>query len=1084
MIRWSLRRRGLVLGLMFLLLAVSVYRVPQMPIEVFPELNAPTVTIMTEAPGYAPEEVERAVSFQIETALNGIAGLRRLRSSSALGLSIVWAEFDFGADIYRNRQLIAERLTRLQGVLPANIHTPEMTPVASIAGEVMLLGLTSPDGSVSPLELRSLAEFDLRPRLLAITGVAQITALGGELPEFQIQVRAEDLQRHGLSLAQVEQATAASHAPVGAGYLADVGGRELPLRPEARVAQAADIAATVVGTWQGTPVRLSQVAAVGISGAPRRGTGSAGGQPAVILTVQRNPDANTLELTRRIDAVLDAFSTTIPTGVKLERAIFRQADFIGVAVDNVLVALRDASFFVVIVLLLFLLNVRTTLITLAALPLSLGSALLVLDAFGATVNVMTLGGIAVAIGSLVDDAIVDVENVFRRLRQNAALPAERRQTTLHVVYEASREVRQAILLATAVIVLVFVPLFFLGGVEGRFFRPLGAAYVISLGASLVVAMTVTPVLCYYLLRNAPALSTEREGWLVRWLKRLYGVTLRGTLRARHAVFLVCGVLLAGSLALVATFGSSFLPEFNEGSITLFLNTPAGTSLSESNRIARQIELQAGRIEGVAAVTRRTGRAEQDEHAEPVSASEVDIRLEPGADVTAVRRDLSKLLDATPGLTKQIGGPIGHRLSHILSGTPAAVAIKVFGDDLDALRAVARQIEQALAPLPGVRDLVANREVLTDTLPIRFDRERLAHYGLTPADAAAQLETAFLGKTMGVVNRGSARLDIVLRLAHEERQTVDDVGRFLLRAPSGALVRVGSVAELTEEQASSLITRENVRRKAVISCNVADGHNLGDLIVKIRERVDPILASREGMYVEYGGQFEAQEEASRRILWASVGVLALIFLILYAAFGSARPVLLVLLNLPLALVGGVVALFLADSPSLWRNVVGLFGGGGYVPPVVSIPALVGFIGLAGVACRNGLLLISHYYQLMEQEGVSKSDAVVRGAEERLVPILMTALSSALALIPLVLAKGEIGSELQYPIAVVILGGLVSSTFLNLFVVPVGFQIFGGGPRNETREAIDLSPTQPGPQPIRVAGVVADATIHPPTNPMTL
>lgn len=1050
LIRWSLNRRRLVLALAILLVAVTAWRLPRMSVEVFPELNAPTVTIMTEAPGYAPEEVERAVTFPIETSLNGIAGLRRLRSSSALGLSIVWAEFDFGADIYRNRQLIAERLARLSSALPENIHAPEMTPVASIAGEVMLLGLTSRTGAVSPLELRRIGEFDLRPRLLAVTGVAQVTALGGELPEFQVQVSPADLLRYGVTLAQVEAATAAAHAPVGAGYLADVAGRELPLRPETRVLDAHDIASTVVGEWKGAPVRLSQVADVGIAGAPRRGTGSAGGQAAVILTVQRNPDANTLELTKRIDAVLDAFEQTLPEGVELERAIFRQADFIGVAVDNVLVSLRDAAIFVLVILFLFLLNVRTTLITLTALPLSLGAALLVLDAFGATINVMTLGGIAVAIGSLVDDAIVDVENVFRRLRQNAALPAGERRSVLQVVYEASVEVRQAILLATAVIVLVFVPLFLLGGVEGRFFRPLGAAYVISLGASLVVAMMITPVLCYLLLRNARAIHDTRDSWFVRGLKRVYGASLQAALRARALVIAASVVLLAGAIALGATFGSSFLPEFNEGSITLFLNTPAGTSLPESDRIARRIELAAGKIPGVAAVTRRTGRAEQDEHAEPVSASEVDVRLAPGADVHTVRAALVRLLDATPGVTSQIGGPIGHRLSHILSGTPAAIAIKVFGDDLDELRAIAKEVEQVLRPLPGVRDLVANREVMTATLPIRFERDRLAHYGLTAADAAHQLETVFLGRTVGVVNQGSSRLDIVLRLAEPARRDLEDVARFPLQSPSGAIVRVATVAEIHEEQASSLITRENVRRKAVISCNVADGYNLGDLVETIRRRVDPIVARHDGVYVEYGGQFEAQAEARRRILWASLGVLVLTFVILHAAFGSARPVVLVLLNLPLALVGGIAALFVAGSPDLWRNVAGLFGLGSYVAPVVSIPALVGFIGLAGVACRNGLLLISHYYHLMEQEGVPPEEAVVRGAQERLVPILMTALSSALALIPLALAKGEIGSELQHPIAVVMLGGLVSATFLNLFVVPVAFQWFGSGPRTGNAE----------------------------------
>ena len=1053
LIHWSLTRSRLVLALGALLVAASILRVPSLPIEVFPELNAPTVTVMTEAPGYAPEEVEQAVSFQIETALNGLAGLRRIRSSSALGLSIVWAEFDFGADIYRNRQLVAERLARLADVLPDNVHAPEMTPVASIAGEIMLLGLTSPDESISPLELRRIAEFDLRPRLLAVIGVAQVTALGGELPEFQVQVRPDDLLRYGLTLKDVEHATAASHAPVGAGYLADVDGRELPIRPETRARSAADIASTVVGEWRGTPVTLSQVAHVDVRGAPRRGTGSAGGRPAVILTVQRNPEANTLELTRRIDAVLDDFQKTLPPGASMERAIFRQSDFIQVAIRNVLEALRDASLFVLVILILFLLNVRTTLITLTALPLSLGATLLLLDLFGATVNVMTLGGIAVAVGSLVDDAIVDVENVFRRLRQNAALPQAERRSLFQVVYEASLEVRQAILLATVVIVLVFVPLFFLGGVEGRFFRPMGAAYVISLGASLLVAMTVTPVLCFLFLRNSPAIQREREGWLVRVLKAWYARALKLALRARALVLGLAGLLLVGACLLAGTYGSSFLPEFNEGSITVFLNTPSGTSLPESDRVARQLEQQAARIVGVTAVTRRTGRAEQDEHAEPVSASEIDIRLVPGADVQEVRRSLVDLLASAPGITTQIGGPIAHRLSHILSGTPAAVAIKVFAEDLEELRAIAKEIETALQPLAGVRDLVANREELSDEVPIRFRRDRLAHYGLTPADAATQLETAFLGRTVGVVNRGAARLDIVLRLADEARGDVEDLRRFLLRSPSGALVRVEDVAAVFEEQAPSLIARENVRRKAVISCNVAEGFNLGDLVAEIRSRVDPIIAGHEGVFVEYGGQFEAQEQASSRIIWSSLGVLLLIFVILYSAFGSVRPVLLILLNLPLALVGGVVALFISDSPEILRNLAALFGAGGYVAPVVSISALVGFIGLAGVACRNGLLLISHYYYLMERELVSPQEAVHRGAVERLVPILMTALSSALALIPLALARGEIGSELQHPIAVVILGGLVSSTFLNLFVVPVGFDLFGGGPRKHRGESLE-------------------------------
>lgn len=1044
LIRFSLKRRGLILVATVLLLVVSGLQAPRMPLEVFPELNAPTITIMTEAPGYAPEEVERMVTFPIETSLNGIPGLRRLRSSSVLGLSIVWAEFNFGADAYRNRQLVAERLDRTRAELPGNVEHPEMTPIASIAGEIMLLGLVSPRGSVSELELRRLAEFDLRPRLLAIEGVAQVTALGGSLPEFQVNIRPEDLTRYGFTISDVESAATEAHAPRGAGYLPDVQGRELPLRPQTQASDLGEIADSIIGVWRGSPITLGQVADVEMGGAPRRGAGSVNGEPAVILTVQRNPNANTLLITADIDSVLDAFEKTIPEDVEIEREVFRQSGFIEQAIQNVLHALRDAGIFVVLILVLFLFDLRSVFIALLAMPLSLGAALLVMNWWGASINVMTLGGIAVAVGSLVDDAIVGVENVLRRLRENTA-KKDKARPVLRVVYDASVEVRPAIFLATIVIVLVFVPLFFLSGVEGRFFRPLGAAYMISIGASLVVAMTVTPVLCYYLLGGERIRQSSRETVIVGKLKAIYLSLLKRALNARAWVLGGSLALVGGTILLASTFGTSFLPEFNEGSSTMFLNMPAGTSLKESDRVALQIERRASEIPGVTAVTRRTGRAEKDEHVEPVSASEIDVRLAPEADIPTVRRALHEVMADTPGVTAQLGGPIAHRLSHILSGTPAAVAIKVFGQDLDQLRAIAREIETDLSKVAGVEDLVANREVLSVTLPLYFDRSRLAHYGLTAGEVADQVETAFLGKVVGVVNEGTSRIDIVVRLEEKSRSTVDDVRNFVLRAPSGALLRLREVAGIREEMASNLITRESVRRKAVISCNVGEGHNLGDLVATIREIVDPIVARWPGTFVEYGGQFEAQEQASQRILWASLAVLLVICVLLYESFSSFRSVMLILFNLPLALVGGVIALFIAGSSDLVANVSALVTGDHYIAPVISISALVGFIGLAGIACRNGLLLISHYYHLIDDEKVPRADAVIRGAEERLVPILMTALSSALALVPLAIAKGEIGSELQHPIAVVILGGLVTSTLLNLFVIPVGFSLFGGGPR---------------------------------------
>jgi CzcA family heavy metal efflux pump len=1045
LIAWSLENRGLVLLLAVALVAVGVARLPDAPLEVFPELKAPTVTVMTEAVGYAADEVELAVTFPLETSINGLPGIRRVRSSSLVGLSIVWAEFDFETDIYRARQLVAEKIAGAAASLPENVSPPFLTPVASIAGEIMLVALTSEGGSLSPLELRRIAQFDLRTRLLAVEGVANVTVLGGELPEYQIAVRPQELLRFGLALGDIEEAARQADAPSAGGYLPNVGGREIPIRPITRARSLEDIRSTAVGEWRGTPIPLGRVAEVKVAGAPRRGTAATGAEDAVILVLQKNPGVNTLAITRRIDRVLDEFERAAPPGAVLERRAFRQADFVEVAIRNVLHALRDGVIFVVLVLFLFLQNLRTTLITLTALPLSVFAALLLLDAWDVTLNVMTLAGIAVAVGSLVDDAIVDVENVFRRLKENAARPPPERRPALRVVYEASVEVRTSILLATLIIILVFVPLFFLSGVEGRFFRPLGLAYVLSLSASLVVAMTVTPVLCHLGLSRAKAIE-RGDGLLVRALKVAYDRTLTGALRAPWLVLGAALLLVVGALALGRTFGSSFLPDFNEGSVTVFLNSPPGTSLEESDRLARHLERQMLQIQGVASVTRRSGRAEDDEHAEPVSASEMDLRLAEDSDLHHVMASLRGMLDGTPGITAQLGGPIAHRLSHILSGTPAAVAIKVFGDDLTTLRRMAGEIEAAIRVVPGVRDLVANREVMTATLPVEFDRRALARYDLTPASAAHQIETAFRGRVVGTMNEGTARYDIVVRLEESARRDPETLRQFRLRGRSGALVPLHAVATMREEPASSLITREQVKRKAVVSCNVDDGHNLGDLVREIRARVDPVVARYPGTFVEYGGQFEAQAEASRRIGFWSLAVLVVIVFLLYGAFRTFRPVWLILLNLPLALVGGVVAVFLDGSPDPLANLLALVrGGAGYVAPVVSIASLVGFIGLAGIACRNGLLLVSHIYHLMEEEGVERAEAIRRGARERLVPILMTALSSALALVPIALARGEIGSELQHPLAVVILGGLVSSTFLNLVVIPVGFALFGGGPR---------------------------------------
>ncbi len=703
-----------------------------MPVDVFPELNAPTVVVMTEAGGLAADEVELNVTFPIETAVNGLPGARRVRSASATSLSIVWVEFDWGADIYRARQLVSERLSAVRENLPADVHA-EITPMTSITGEIMLMALSSPDGTVSPLELRSFAEFDLRNKLLAVPGVAQVVAIGGELPQYQVRVRQDQLALLGVTMSEVVEAARSAHSTASAGYLPNVENLELPIRQMARVNSAEDIRGTIVTYRNGAPVTIGQVAEVTLGPAPRRGTAADKGLPAVVLSVQKSPGTNTLLLTRQIDEVLDQAEKTMPEGMLLNRDPFRAARFIQRSVNNVVKVLVEASVIVAVILILFLLNVRATIITLTALPLSLAVALLLLWAWGLSINVMTLGGLAVAIGELVDDAIIDVENVLRRLRENSVLPAESRQEFVAVIFNASNEIRSSVVFATVIICMVFVPLLFLEGLEGRFFQPLGIAYITSIFASLVVALTVTPALCRLMLKRTEGhAATHRDGPLVRWLKRVYEPALRACLARRGMVLAGAGILTLLSLLLLSTFGTSFLPAFKEGTFTVFLMAPPGTSLTESNRLARGVEQQFAAIEGVSSVTRRTGRAERDEHAEPVSSSEIEVTVKPGVDQNAVRDQIDRVLSNIPGITTMVGQPIEHRLSHVLSGTPAAIAINVYGEDLSVLRGLARDIEAELRAIPGTRDVAANREVMITSLPIRYRHQDLAAVGLTPA----------------------------------------------------------------------------------------------------------------------------------------------------------------------------------------------------------------------------------------------------------------------------------------------------------------------------------------------------------------
>ncbi len=1049
LIAFSLRHSALVVIIAGLLVLLAGLKAGQMPVDVFPDLNAPTVVVMTESGGLAADEVETAVTFPIETAVNGLPGTRRVRSSSATGLSIVWVEFEWGTDIYRARQLVSERLSAVREVLPKDSHA-EITPVTSITGEVMLLALSSPSGRVDALALRSYAEFELRNALLAVGGVAQVVAIGGELPQYQVDVQQDLLALHGLTVSEVVEAARSSHSTASAGYLANVASQEIPIRQMARVRSVDDIKHTLVKYHEGAPITIEQVAEVRLGAAPARGAGSDGGSKAVVVSVQKSPGTNTLALTKSIDAVLDQLQRTLPEGVVLNRDPFRASRFIERSVNNLVRVLIEASIIVAVILILFLLDIRATIISLTALPLSLAVAILVLWLLGLSLNVMTLGGLAVAIGELVDDAIIYVENVLRRLRQNALLPAQERDASVDVIYRASNEIRSSVNIATIIICIVFVPLLTLEGLEGRFFQPLGIAYIVSIMASLAVALTVTPALCRALFAKrfaAASVSGERHGAahshdspLVRVLKRFYQPLLEACLRRRAAVLTAAALVTVASLALASTFGTSFLPAFREGTFTVFLMAPPGTSLIESDRLARGVESQLAEIDGVQSVTRRTGRAERDEHAEPVSSSEVEVTMTESADQEVVRRAIDRILANVPGVTTMIGQPIEHRLSHILSGTPAALAINVYGEDLGTLRTVAQEIEAELRAIEGTRDVAANREVMITSLPIRYRAQDLAAVGLTPAGAAKQVQQALYGERVSEVNEGVRRYDIVVRLAASERERIEQVMDLQLRGEGGAIVRLREVADIGPERTSNVITRENAQRKAVVSTNVADGSNLGDLVAAVRVRVDPIV-ERAGCTVEYGGQFEAQQSASRTLYWMGAGVAVVMFMLLQFSTGSVRSAALVMLNLPLALIGGVAAVYLTESPSIAANTLSLFGlsSDRYIAPVISIASMVGFITLFGISVRNGILLVNHFHHIETHEQQPLHVAIVQGSMERLVPILMTALTAALGLIPLALAGGKPGSELLSPLAVVVLGGLLSSTFLNLIVLPAGYAL---------------------------------------------
>ncbi|MEX0691383.1 MAG: efflux RND transporter permease subunit [Gemmatimonadales bacterium] len=1016
MIAWALRNRVLVLAAAVLLLIGGAWTAVRMPVDVFPDLTAPTVTVLTEAHGMAPEEVEALVTFPIETAVNGATGVRRVRSSTAQGISVVWVEFEWGTDIFRDRQIVSEKLQTVAAALPAGVSAPVMAPVSSVMGEIMMIGLTGPQ---PPMDLRTVADWTIRRRLLAVPGVAQVIPIGGDVRQYQVLADPPRMLATGVTLAEVLAAAAGSNANAAGGVYMDRG-QEYVVRGIGRISGVNDIEQTVVAVRGGVPILLGQVADVVVGPAPKYGDGSISAESGVVLAVQKQPGANTLELTRRIEAELADIALSLPEGMVVHTELFQQADFIRVAVANVVEALRDGAILVVIIIFLFLWNARATAISVLAIPLSLVVAVLAMRLLGITINTMTLGGMAIAIGALVDDAIIDVENVFRRLKENHHRATADRLPTLRVVYEASREVRKPIVNATLIIVVVFVPLFFLGGVEGRLLRPLGFAYVVSILASLVVALTVTPALCSWWLPRSRAVLQEHESAVVRWLKGHYTRILEVVLARPRQVLLGAALALAMTGAVVPFLGTAFLPEFNEGALTVSVVTVPGTSLEEASRIGRRVEQILLAQPAVRNTDRRQGRAELDEHAQGVNAAEIDVTLHEDGDREEMLDELRRAFAAIPGTNVTIGQPIGHRIDHMLSGTRANIAVKLFGPDLYRLRQLGGEIRDAIATVPGVVDLQLEQQTDVPQLRIRADRGAMARYGLTVGGLAEAIDVAFNGEVVSQVLEEGKSFDLVVRLQPAYRTGAEAIAAVSFSTPTGARVPLGELARVSVERGPNTVSRENVQRKIVVQANVA-GRDLGGTVADIRSRVAASIILPAGYHVEYGGQFESQEEATRTMAMLSLLSVAAIFLILFADFRSVRISTLIMANLPLALIGGVLAVAMTSR-------------------IVSVASLVGFVTLFGIAVRNGILLIAHYRHL-QAEGLPFRETIVRGSLERLSPIFMTALCAGLALIPLALGGGEPGKELQTPMAIVILGGLLSSLVLNMVVLPALYWLFG-------------------------------------------
>ena len=1013
-IQWSIKNRLIVVAVALLLLIYGGVMALRAPVDVFPDLTSPTVTILTESHGMAPEEVEALVSLPIEAAMNGTAGVFRVRSNSAAGISIVFVDFSLGTDIYRARQLVTEKLGQVR--LPSGIRPPVLGPISSTMGEIMLISLTSK--TTSAMDLRSLADWVIRPRLLGVSGVAQVMIIGGETKQYQVLVDPAKLRDYGLTLKQVTDAVGAANVNASGGFL-ERPDLEYFIRARGRANSTEDLANSVIAVRNAAPILVKNIADVRIGPALKRGDGSFNMHSDVVATIQKQPNANTLDVTRDVEEALGGIKGTLPDDVTIDTKAFQQAAFINRAVDNVKRAMLEGGLLVAVILFLFLWNFRTTFISLTAIPLSLVTAVIAMTYFGISINTMTLGGLAIAIGELVDDAIIDVENVFRRLRQNAQSGMV--QTPAAVIFKASSEIRSSIVFATLIIVLVFIPLLNLGGFEGRMFAPLAFAYIASVAASLLIALTVTPALCYYLLGESRLVRTTRDSKLVEGLKWHYTAILQWTLRRPAEIIAVSALMLIAAVMLFPLMGREFLPPFNEGALNINIALPPGTSLQESNRIGRIVEETLHRTPEVVSTTRRTGRAELDEHAAGVNASEIEVVTRAlDRPQSVIMEEVRQNLSQIPGVISEVGQPMSHRMDHLLSGTRAQIAIKLFGPDLVTLRNKAEEIRKAMETVPGVVDLLVEPQVGVPQLQINLDRTAAAAVGLRAGDLADAVDTAFNGEAVSQILENQRTYDVVVRFNDASRESVQAIASSLIDTPVGAKVPISQVASVRTDEGPNTINRENVQRRIIIQSNVA-GRDLGSVIDEIRRRIAHNVVLPEGYFVQYGGQFEAQEEATRKITVMSVVAIAGIFLLLYLALRSTRLALLVMANLPLALIGGVIMVLLS-------------GG------TLSVASLVGFITLFGIATRNGIMLITHYQHLAE-EGLPFRQSIVQGSLERLSPILMTALVTGVGLIPLALGAGQPGKEIQQPMAVVILGGIVTSTFLNMIVIPPLYMRYG-------------------------------------------